>query len=130
MGILQKLFNKFTPKTQVIEFVQARNFRGFKRYKISNYDYDEAQANIQKIKAINPKMDFNGCKIRLEHVTCSTSTDALAVFVADLRIGTIFFGDGNYAELKDAFYNSKLSAACVRTEDSENYYLFVKIEKE
>lgn len=130
MGLLDLIFQKKTPVNQSMEFIQARNFRGFKRYKISNYDYPEAQENIQKIRAINPKMDFNGCMIRLDYITCSTNTDALAIFLADLRIGTIFFGHGNYQEVKDAFFDSKISAACVRPDDLGDLNIFIQIDEE
>ena len=130
MGLLDLIFQKKTPFNQSMEFIQARNFRGFKRYKISNYDYPEAQENIKKIRAVNPKMDFNGCMIRLDLITCSTNTDALAVFLADLRIGTIFFGENNFKELKNAFYNNKISAACVRPDDLGELNIFIQIDEE
>ncbi len=131
MEIIKSLFSKKTPDYKIMDFVQARHFKGFKRYKISNYDYAEAQDNLKKIVSINPKMDFNGCNIRLESIICSTKTEALAVYLADLRIGTIFFGDNNFTELKKAFHDGKISAACVRPAESldTDLYLFVKIEE-
>lgn len=50
MGILEKLFKKPNPKTQVMEFIQSKNFRGFRKSKITNYQFAEAQANIKQLE--------------------------------------------------------------------------------
>lgn len=126
MGLLSKLFSKKEPKS--IEFIQSKNFRGFNKYKISNYDYPEAQENIKKLQNFNPNLDFKGMTIRLEFITCSNGTDALAVFVENMRVGTIFFGDGNWAALRTAFLENTISAVYVKANGTNDFYLYAKVE--
>lgn len=129
MGILQKLFKKPAPKTQSMEFIQAKNFRGFKQSIITNYQFAEAQANIKQLKASYPKMDFSGCQIRLESITCSDGAPAVAVFVGGLRVGTVFFSNNNYSEFKKAFFDGKISAAHVGVSQLDDFYLYTKLEE-
>lgn len=126
MGLLLKLFSKKEPKS--VEFIQSKNFRGFNKYKIANYDYPEAQENIKKMLIFNPNLDFKGMTIRLEFFICSTGTDALAVFVDNMRVGTIFFENGNWAALKTAFIENKISAVYVKANSTNDFYLFAKTE--
>lgn len=129
MRFLKKLLFKSSSMPNVMEFIQAKHFKGFKKIKITNYQFPEAEANLKKLKSVFPKMDFVGCIIRLERVKCSDGMDAVAVFVSDLRIGTIFFNNGNYSEFKQAFDSGKISAACVRVTALDDYYLLAKLEE-
>ena len=128
MGLLSKLFSKSELMTKSIELMQSKQFKGFKRYKITNFGYDEAEENIKKIKAINPKMDFTGTVIRLDYIICETRTEALAVYLADLRIGTIFFND-TYLELLKAYKENRITAAHIKTDELGDFYLLVKMEE-
>lgn len=129
MGLLEKLFKKPTPKTQVMEFIQSKNFRGFRKSKITNYQFAEAQANIKQLKAYYPKMDFSGCIIRLESIKCSDGAPAVAVFIGGLRVGTVFFDNDNYSEFRKAFYAGKISAAHIGVTQLDDYYLYTKLEE-
>lgn len=128
MGILKKLFKKPAPKTYVMEFMQSKSFRGFKRIVITNYQFAEAEQNIQKIKAINPKMDFTGCRIILESIICSDGNPAVAVYVGGLRVGSVFFYGGNFSEFKKAFYDGKISAVHIDVTLTDDFYLYAKWE--
>ncbi len=129
MGILEKLFKKPAPKTQIMEFMQSKNFRGFRKAVITNYQFAEAQANIMQLKANYPKMDFTGCIIRLESITCSDGAPAVAVFIDGLRVGTVFFSNDNYTEFRQAFYAGKISAAHIGVTQLDNFYLYAKLEE-
>lgn len=122
MGILD-----FLLPTKSYSFIQAESFKGFKRYKIANHDYPEAQTNLFNLRTKYNGKSFKGAMIKLELIRCVTDIDALAIYVDSLRIGTIFFGEGNYKELHKAFKNKKLSAAYVKVDD-DIAYLLVKME--
>ncbi len=134
MGFLKNLFKK-TDEPQpgpVMEFIQSEHFRGFMKFHISNYGYDEAQNDLRVLQSVDSQFKLTGQTIRLEFLTCSTKTDALAIFVDDLRIGTIFFSDGNYEQLRKSFISKKISAAHVKIQADGSSFdtdLLVKLEE-
>ena len=128
MGFLKNILSMFKPVAYSIEFQQSCNFRGFKRYKIANYGFEEAQENINTIRSQNPKLDFKDSIIRIELSTAVTGVEYLGIFADGLRIGSIFFDNGKYSDLLKAFKQGKISAACVNARDDELYF-YAKLEE-
>lgn len=127
MGLFSGIFGKKSNKS--LSFPQADNFRGFKKVKITSYQFEEAERNLNFLKEIELKKNV----ITLSLIRCSNNTEAIEVFVDDLIIGTIFFGSGNYQELLSAFKTNQIEAVYVKIEYTDavpNYrpdaYLLVK----
>ena len=130
MGLLSSFFGKKKPAQPLsLSFPQAEHFRGFKKYKIASYGFDDAEHNLDALKTVKLK----GNMITLKLIKCKNNSDAFLVYVDDLVIGTIFFSNGNYPELLNGFRTNQICGLYVKLvtfDDVPNYrpdaYLLVK----
>lgn len=128
MGLLSMFFKK---PTTSLSFRQSPHFYGFKKYKVSFSGYQEAEAGLKKLKSYDKSLKLQGRIIKMDLISCSNGSDALALYVDELRIGTIFFGEGRSADLRSAFLHDKISEAHVLIETFEDAYavsLLVRLE--
>ena len=111
-------------------FVQAKNFRGFKRFKLStsymSRTVEENQATLRK-----EGFDFTGKQIDLVFALYDDIDELLIVYVDGLQIGTRNLCDRE-VEVYKAMQDERLDRAYVRIDDTEygtETYLFLHWEE-
>lgn len=107
-------------------FIQAKSFRGFKRFKLStSYNRFDVEANQEKFR--NEGFDFTGKRIDIAFVQLAVRDEAMVVYVDGLQIGARSFCDKE-AEVYKAMKDGRIDQAYVRIEDTEygtGTYLFL-----
>ena len=107
-------------------FIQAKSFRGCKRFKLStSYNRFDVEANQEKFR--NEGFDFTGKRIDIAFVQLAVRDEAMVVYVDGLQIGARSFCDKE-AEVYQAMKDGRIDRAYVRIEDTEygtGTYLFL-----
>ncbi len=116
------LFKKKKPTAPnpdaVFTYPQTKNYRGFKRIKLTSYGYKPAQDGIAAVS----KMDLTDATIDILLVTKTDSPYAI-VKVGPHHVGTIFSSNFDHF---GALLDGKVSAVRLEVRDGESY-LFYKV---
>lgn len=108
------------------EFIQAKSFRGFKRFQIrSSYARLEIEKNLDYLKTLN--YDFDGKMVSILLGTHSELGECILVLIGGLLVGSLF-NSNKYAEMFDALKQHRIDKAHLRVEDTEygqGVYLFL-----
>ena len=98
-------------------FVQAKSFKGCKRFKLStSYNRLEVEKNQDRFR--KEGFNFTGKRIDVACVQLAVRDEAMVVYVDGLQIGARSFCDKE-AEVYKAMKDGRIDQAYVRIEDTE-----------
>ena len=98
-------------------FVQAKNFRGFKRFKLST-SYMSRTVEENQAKLREKGFDFTGKQIDIQFVDMSDYGEEMIVYVVGLQIGTRSLCDKE-EELYKAMQDNRIDRAYALVQDTD-----------
>lgn len=147
MGLFGKKKKEEPAQPQEITFIQASSFRGFRRFRLTNYGYEPAQIGLKSLQMKNPKyngddsepeyiFDFKNKQVTIRKI--EFEVPAIAVFVDGNQIGSLFSTTDEEKDMIKKLFSNKIGAVYARAEyvigqiaytDKKNNLAFKKQEK-
>lgn len=147
MGLFGKKKKVEPAQLPEITFTQAGSFRGFRRFRLTNYGYEPAQVGLKALQIENPKyngddsepkylFDFKNKQVTIRKI--EFEVPAIAVFVDNKQIGSLFSNTDEEKDMIEKMFSNRISAVYARAEytigqiaytDKKNNLAFKKQEK-
>lgn len=125
MGLFGRKKKAEPAKLSEITFMQAGSFRGFKRFRLTNYGYEPAQIGLRKLRIENPEyngddsvpkyiFDFKNKLITIREI--EFEVPAIAVFVDGNQIGSLFSTTDEEKNMINKLFSDGISSAYAKVE--------------
>lgn len=123
------------PEGRILEFVQYPHFRGFKRLRLTTYDFDSITKSLEELRIPNPQyegdsslskyiFDFTNRSIVLKEIFNGNQSILLVLVDGSYHVGTFFPHTDEEYNYYQAIFSPSLQAIHLRIEYVEQNILY------